>query len=325
MSLLTAGEKIHIEKFALHRSTFVRNCYLIFRELLREITSGLEQSDFKILTARRSPTIRYPPATPLVRPFDKFPSFILPIQKRDFNSNKNTWFLNKRVCFEFEQSLRSVKDDDWLVLKVCAKLLSGGWSHLNQLKNFLRMCNELKDTSSLKKLIVEKLYLGVYTNSTPVCFALTRYLPMKCSSVDFFLWWSANRTNSLIAFVDQVLAVALEAIENDYYHWDIRPANLLFEKKENRFYILDWDSLLQVGEGEFTEPAKLLDGKISLLPYTLKTELTLCERLLFGCVFKWDGISPDSQKKAEDLCFSKRKLKQRKKKTFSNAHFLLRF
>ena len=204
--MLIAGENIQIQNFSLNHLTFVRDCYLFFRELLRDITFGLEHSDYEILAAPRSPTIRYPPATPLVSPFDEFPSFILPIQKRDFDSKKDTWFPDEQ-CFEFKDLLRLVGADDWLVLKVCAKLLSGGWTNEEQQTTFLQMCNKLPNDSELKKLIVDKLYLGVYTvNDKPgIRFALTRRLPyMKCTSEEFANWWRDNRQTTETAFVKYV-------------------------------------------------------------------------------------------------------------------------
>ena len=227
VSLLTAGENIEVKKCVLHRSSFVRDCYMFFHELLAEISSELSQlepSDFERLSASRSPTIRFPPMTPLVPPFDKLPAYTLPIRKRDFESNKSKWFPTTDMSLEFEWPMRSVRKYGWLVLKACAKLLSGGWSDQDQLYYFLQMCNNLPEGSSLKKLIVEKLYLGVYTicDKPGICFALTRYLPyQKCSSEKFARCWSDNRKTAATAFVEQVFAVALEAIENGFYHWDI--------------------------------------------------------------------------------------------------------
>ena len=209
--------------------------YLFFRELLREISSELEHSDYRILTAPRSPTIRYPPATPLVSPFDEFPSYTLPIQKRDFDSKKATWF-PKKLYFEFKDLLTRMGDDDWLVLKACAHMLSGGWTDQNQTTTFLQMCSNLGDNSDLKKLIVDKLYLGVYTvrNKDGIRFALTRHLPyMKCSSQEFAHWWRDNRPTTETAFVEYVIKVAMEAIEHNVYHWDIRTSNLLFDKRRS--------------------------------------------------------------------------------------------
>ena len=144
--ILTAGEDIHIQKFALNRSTFVRDCYLFFRELLREITSDLEHSDYDILTAPRSPTIRYP-VTPVAPPAE-LPSYMLMIQTSDFVSYKKTWFSDNLTGIEFEQSLNSaVEHEDWLVLKASAMLLSGGWSNENRLCDFLRMCSNLPKNS----------------------------------------------------------------------------------------------------------------------------------------------------------------------------------
>ena len=143
-----------------------------------------------LLTAPRSPTIRFPPATPLDATFDKFPSYTLPIQKRDFDSKKDKWF-TKELYFEFKDLFRPLGADDWLVLKTCAKLLSGGWTDENQLTNFLQICSELPNDNNLKQLIVEKLFLGVYAvqGKASIRFALTRYLPcLKCLSQEFAHW-----------------------------------------------------------------------------------------------------------------------------------------
>ena len=309
--MLTAGKAIQIEKFAIDRSTLVRDCYLFFHKLLAQLTtalSKLEQSDYETLTALRSPTIRYRPATPMAPPA-QFPSYILPIQKRDFISNRNTWFTNDRKRFEFDESMPSVNDDDWLVLKACAKLLSGSWSERDQMRNFLDMCSKLRNESSLK-IFIKKLYLGVYTvnDRRGICFALTRYLPYKkCSTEEFAQWWRANRQIAATAFVEHVFKVAFEAIESGFYHWDIRPANLLFEQineNEIRFYTLDWDSLAKSMDGtRHSDAADTLEQEAATSPAldTLKAELSLCEKLLFECVFKWDHISHDSKKKAEGL------------------------
>ena len=142
-----------------------------------------------------------------------------------------------------------------------------------------------------------------------ICFALTRYLPyQKCSSEKFARCWSDNRKTAATAFLEQVFAVALEAIENGYYHWDIRPSNLLFKKmKENEieFYILDWDSLSKVRDAKQLSAAAehhTTRVKISTSPalFTLAAELSLCERLLFQCVFQWDNINI-SERAAEFL------------------------
>ena len=312
---MIAGEDIQIERFAIDRSTLVRDCYLFFHKLLDDLRtelSKLEQSDYETLTALRSPTIRYRPATPLVASFDKFQSYILPIQKRDFIPKKDKWFYNDHKRFEFDKSMPSVKDDDWLVLKACAKMLSGSWSNQDQLRNFLETCSKLPDDSRLKKLIVDKLYLGVYSvnDIKSIRFALTRYLPYKkCSTEEFAQLWRDNRKRAATAFVEHVFKVAFEAIEKEFYHWDIRPANLLFEqinKDEIRFYILDWDSLLKVDDDDASLQYSIAAAALKLTTRsptldTLRAELSLLEKLLFECVFKWDNISNNAKKKAEGL------------------------
>ena len=180
-----------------------------------------------------------------------------------------------------------MNDEAWLVLKACAKLLSGSWSDRDQLYNFLEMCSQLPDDSSLKNLIVHKLYLGVYTvNDRPgIRFALTRYLSYeKCSTKKFAQWWRALPKTAATAFVKHVFTVAFEAIEKEFYHWDIRPAN---NEDEIRFYILDWDSLLKVMDDEMRHPHAAIALKsatsTSTVLYRLKAELSLCEHLLFEC------------------------------------------
>ena len=106
--------------------------------------------------------------------------------------------------------------------------------------------------------------------------------------------------------MEQVFAVALEAIEKRYYHWDIRPANLLCEKvneEEVHFYILDWDSLAKVGEArqKFSSAAKALKSATSKVLYTVKAELSLLEQLMYQCVFKWENTDIDSKEISEKL------------------------
>ena len=173
----------------------------------------------------------------------------------------------------------------------------------NRLCNFLRMCkNILPKDLTLYDLIVKKLYLGVYTvrGREGIRFALTRYLPyMRCSSRNFAHWWNDNRQTAETAFVEHVVTVALEAIEREYCHWDIRPANLLFDEDERRFYILDWDSVWTIQElrdrhsvaARAVTMESLPDSETDFCYHVLKAELTLCEQLIVKCVFIWDNIS----------------------------------
>ena len=197
---MNAGETFQFERYALNRSTFVPDCYLFFHMLLDGLTkelSKLERSDFKMITAFRSPTISFP-LTPRAPPsrFSEIQSYLLMIQKGDFISTKDKWF-PYNMYFEFTGLLRQMENEKWPFLKVCAKLLSGGWDDQDLLQKFLQKCSKLPKKSSLKELIVEKLYLGVYTvvNKGGICFALTRYLPFqKCSEKAFAEYWRAHRT-----------------------------------------------------------------------------------------------------------------------------------
>ena len=307
--MLTAGKAIQIERFALDRSTFVRDCYSFFHMFLDGLTtelSELELSDFKMLTASRSPTILFP-ITPRAPPA-QLPSYMLMIRTSDFVSNKKTWFFDNEEGIELEQSMNSaVEHDDWLVLKACAELMSGGWTDPDQLRDFLRISFNLSKGNCLYK-VIEELYLGVYTvHGRPgIRFALTRYLPYtKCWSEEFAHWWSDNRQTAETAFVEHVFKVAFEAVERGLYHWDIRPANLLFDENEKLFYILDWDSVWTIrgsqmffqrsdAAGALTKDRLPHSASFNLL-YLLQAELTLCEELIVKCIFKWDNISDVSK------------------------------
>ena len=68
-------------------------------------------------------------------------------------------------------------------------------------------------------------------------------------------------------FFEDVYQVAFEALDLKYFHWDIRPANIMFDDEKKCFVIIDWESVVFISPDEvsnkwnikFNENAKYLD------------------------------------------------------------------
>ena len=167
--------------------SFLHQCCIFFQTLLSKLTSklnDLQPNEFDKLTTWRSPTIRFPLAVPEYtadseQRFDRFHSYILPMRKREWlriydDTNLNFEPVNQtpRFSFEFQGTLSRLQDDDWLVLKVCGALLSGGWYDPNKLRDFFRIIEKISisQESRLYKLIAEQLYIGVYSIAKSTLF-----------------------------------------------------------------------------------------------------------------------------------------------------------
>ena len=69
-------------------------------------------------------------------------------------------------------------------------------------------------------------------------------------------------------FFEDVFQVAFEALDLRYFHWNIRPANIMFDDEKKCFVIIDWESVVFISYEEvsknliskFKENAKYLDN-----------------------------------------------------------------
>lgn len=277
--------------------------------LLETLTSKLLKlnlSEFSLLTYWKSPTIRFPIEPQLPDDDNRFSSYIIPFHKDNWMEIGKHLHKNDRAFVEFTSQLNDVKNDEFLLLKVYGALLSEGWTYPNQLSKFLKACQNLDSNSRLRALIVEQLYLGVYSirNKSSVRFSLMRYIPGElCSSEDFPKWWKQNREKAKIAFFRDVYEPALEAIECGYYHWDICSENLICDKTNFKFYILDWESLIDIDlpeqlENFVSQNAKNLGFDTSV---STKVAISLCENLLVSCLYIWEGYEKQGGKWAEQI------------------------
>lgn len=125
-----------------------------------------------------------------------------------------------------------------------------------------------------------------------------------CETLEFGCWWRENRERAAEAFLRDVCAPALEAIEFGFYHWDIRAANLICDCENTEFCILDCESIvnafniIQVNAYS-SEAAKSFGTRIN--PPT-RAALSLCEKLLTSCILFWAEID---YKSAERIVASK--------------------
>ena len=144
----------------------------------------------------------------------------------------------------------------------------------------------------------------------PFAFSISRYINgVVCYQKEFHELWSKNKFALRKRFFEDVYEVAFsfEALRFGAFHWDIRPPTIMFDQKDNRFVIIDWESVFdpfhslrlnEIREAKFT----LKDGtskahiqsynKKSRYPY-LSAGIYLFHHLVFECLKAFGATKTD--------------------------------
>ena len=104
-----------------------------------------------------------------------------------------------------------------------------------------------KPTTSLSSLISE-LYLYVFRigQQSSITFSVSIYLGASDCSSGLFRNSFRNRLEIRQIVYDKVFLVGMEALQNDFFHWDIRLANILHDIPIRKIYLIDWESGLSL-------------------------------------------------------------------------------
>ena len=105
---------------------------------------------------------------------------------------------------------------------------------------------------TLRKALVQELYLGVFTGVSTCLTSLTfslsrRFTCITCENNQFKTAWAGQSMSPKLhlqlkrSFYNNVYLVAMAALECNFFHWDIRPANILFRQEDSTFLIIDWE------------------------------------------------------------------------------------
>ena len=174
-------------------------------------------------------------------------------------SNKLKLFFDENIenivlCYP-----KGVSDIDWgasntdteLVLKVYGNLCFGGEDghHLWTLLNNARREHQLRQVTSLYKSHFQFHYFKAFP------FSISRFIHgVVCSNKpEIRKRWKQNADTMPKRFFEDVYQVAFEALELLYFHWDIRPANIMFDDEEKCFVIIDWESVVLISPDDVSK------------------------------------------------------------------------
>ena len=138
-----------------------------------------------------------------------------------------------------------------LVIKVSSKYWGGG--HCDR-KKFANLLNSITFRSSNLNCdafnslqfrnLMHKLYFAVFSHDPRYVITATRFFgSITCGDQYFRNCWKTSNLLLRNHFYKEVFEVALEAVGNGVYHWDIRSPNIVFNLVEAPFfYLIDWES-----------------------------------------------------------------------------------
>lgn len=90
-----------------------------------------------------------------------------------------------------------------------------------------------------------ELYLGLFTfpNNESIVISVTRHTSAAPCIESSFSSTFTNFKDIPNCFYKWVYEVIFNSLSYDIFHWDIRPANILFQySSEQKFVIIDWES-----------------------------------------------------------------------------------
>ena len=229
-----------------YRANSLNERISFFDLLLRRLTQNLATSNtqnLEQLTGSRSPTFRFPHS---VGTLLGDCTHILKLT----GAEVNTMISKLRAEFYFGESdlTRSFEPDAQLLLKVCGSIISGGMLSETEFANFLKSATGELEHIKSNHIAVFKLF-----DRHPFVFSITKYIDSEdCSKSSVKDWWKNNRSLARQLYYKNVYQVALSALRIGYFHWDIRPQNILLNSKggNEQFVIIDWESVIPIQMNE---------------------------------------------------------------------------
>ena len=221
---------------------------------------------------------------------------------------------NCEFYYGSESSIRSLPSDTKLFLKVYNEILSAGVDRFDDLPQLLKQADAPE--------CLTHHYIALYRvtrNYHPFTFSLSHYIgDDDCLSQRMRDWWRANPKEARARFYDEVYKVATDALVLGFFHWDIRPQNIMWSdspSSKNRFIIVDWESGIRcnfpnvkqyIWLKEFENQNEARQQMRKCLPesshpsMSMRAALVVCESLM-RCLERFDGKAFSSMAFAERL------------------------
>ena len=276
------------QKIERYRASSLEERISFFDLLLRRLTQNLSNLNIELLTSSRSPTIRFPHS---VGTLLGDCTHILKLTGAEVNtmiSKLRAEFHTFEFYFGESYLTRSFEPDAQLLLKICGSIISGGMTSVEYFADFLKSATGELEHIKWNHVAIFKLF-----DSHPFVFSITNYVDGEdCSKSSVKDWWKNNRSLASHLYYTNIYQVALSALRIGYFHWDIRPQNILLNSKvgNEQFVIIDWESVIPIRMNEAVA-AKLVFISTSDTTYfcevvpiemerNAKAALVVCERLM---------------------------------------------
>ena len=95
---------------------------------------------------------------------------------------------------------------------------------------------------------IKNLYFAAFRVSSEIVITVTRRLDgVGCENLQFHLLWRDYPTRLREMFKESIWKLAMDALNLNFLHWDIRPANIIFKAAARAstgecLSIIDWES-----------------------------------------------------------------------------------
>lgn len=176
---------------------------------------------------------------------------------------------------------------------------SGGICHYTTFAQFLKTAITLND-SPLSTMIKE-LYLAAFSipsisGSPKITITVTRRLDgVGCDSPQFSRLWRDYPSVLRTLFKSFILKAAFDAMSLKFLHWDIRPANIIYQSSNGgSFWIIDWESGLNPFDSEQTLLSKSFSSQftisksfIDIPDFQTKCVSFVCEKIITSCLIPY--------------------------------------
>ena len=261
--------------------------------LVDRLVAKLETVDLERLTKPQSPTFRFPDGVGTL--LGNF-THILKLNGAEMNiliSNLDHDLLKFHVG-TIDQ-IRNLETGAQLLLKVGGQLISGGMNQIPDLKKLI-------NGASGKLSYLKNHYIAIFNifERHPFVFSIMYYIDgVDCSKPVVDYWWNENRSVARDSFYTNVYEVAMEALQNGFFHWDIRDCNIVFHSNDTNqpFVVIDWESVVSIEDKDADNYLDIASKELRdywkqemhiAISRSALAGLALCERLTV-CVSKWES------------------------------------
>lgn len=298
------------KKLRVSTSDRIEACHIynnFFQYIINELRRGLTEQTTGIFFTKQSPTIN----SGLERAIEISNDIILFCNTEVCEYRVICSFLKSRsdiIISATNPHLNNFGDSVKVLLKISSAAFSGGGCNLIKFGEMLNNVFSRSQKDNFELLMIDLyLYLFKLTKKNLMVYSIQKYIDngIACNNDRINLYWQKLQVREQF-YKDVYQLAILAASRYHIFHWDIRPANILYNHNiigelMHKFYVIDWESSLFWDPDSDNELAdyyvdnimnKIMDGRAPISQALIRKmdisyciAFTLCE-LALKCIEK---------------------------------------